>query len=265
MKKKISVFLFVVALNSITSATIYWDDNIVHTLDSSNQILDTVVLDSITVNNPGTTANMIDGGYVSGSLIAWNNGKINMSGGTVGFDLRGYTNSIITISGGTISNNLQASVEAHINMYGGQVNDGAELFNNSTLNMTGGFIPEINPSGNAIVTMSGGTTAHFQTNYSAIIYLDGTDFVVTDLNNNSTILSIGDRLSDYATFVENGSADFLQGSISGILADGSALNASFQIFNMGDREGVADIIITPEPTTLLLLSLGGIIIRKRKF
>jgi len=256
--------LTILLSNSLTTASIQWDDNIVHTLDSSNHILDTVVLDSIIVNNPGTTANMIDGGYVSGSLIAWNNGKINMSGGTVGIDLRGYTNSEITISGGTISNNLQASGEAHINMSGGVVNDGAELFNNSTLNMTGGFIPEINPSANAIVTMSGGTTAHFQTNYSAIIFLDGTDFVVTDLDNNTTILSPGDKLSDYSTFVENGNTDWLGGSISGILADGSALDVPFQIFNMGDREGIADIIIIPEPATLSLLAIGAILLRRRR-
>ena len=69
--------------------------------------------------------------------------------------------------------------------------------------MTGGFIPEISPSGNAVVTMSGGSTAHFQANYNGIIHLIGTDFVVTDLNNNSTSLSIGDRLSDYGFFRSN--------------------------------------------------------------
>lgn len=264
MKKVISVLLFIVTLNSITIATVQWDDNIVHTLDSSNHILDSVILDSIAVINPGTTVNMLDGGYVSGSLTAWSNAKINMSGGTIGVDLRGFGNSVITISDGVISNNLQAYEQTHINMSGGEVNDGGEFFHNSTLNMTGGFIPEINPSGNVIVTMSGGSTAHFQTNYSAIIYLDGTDFVVTDLDNNSTILSFGDKLSDYATFVENGNTDLLQGSISGILADGSTLDVPYQIFNMGTREGTADIIIIPEPCSLILIGCGCLFIRGKR-
>jgi len=254
-----------ILLSNVTAiAIVQWDDNIVHTLDSSNHIFDTVWLDSITVNNPGTTVNMLEGGYVSGDLRALNNATINMSGGTIGVDLDGYGNSVITISGGVISNNLQAYEQAHINMSGGQVNDGGEFFHNSTLNMTGGFIPEINPSGNVIVTMSGGSTAHFQTNYSAIIYLNGTNFVVTDLNDNSTILSIGDRLSDYSTFVENGDTDWLGGSISGILADGSALDVPFSIFNMGTREGIADIIITPEPGSLLLIGCGCLFIRGQR-
>ena len=152
-------------------------------------------------------------------------------------------------------------------MSGGVVNDGGGFFHDSTVNMTGGFIPEISPSGNAIVTMSGGSTAHFQANYSGIIYLDGTSFVVTDLNNNSNNLSVGDKLSDYSTFVESGNTDWLGGSISGILADGSALDVPFQIFNMGDREGIADIIIIPEPlssTLLLFGSLATFYRRKRK-
>jgi len=267
MKKLITLSTLMILLGNVTTiATVYWDDNIVHTLDSSNHILDSLWLDSVAIINPGTTVNMLDGGYVSGNLIANSNAKINMSGGTIGVDLIGGSHSVITITGGVISNNLQATGQAHINMAGGQVNDGGEFFHNSTVNMTGGFIPEINPSGNAIVTMSGGSTAHFQANYSGIIYLDGTDFVVTDLNNNSTILSIGDKLSDYATFVENGNTDFLAGSsISGFLADGSALDVPFQIFNMGTREGTADIVIIPEPTTLSLLAVGAIsLLRKRK-
>jgi len=162
MKKLIVSTLMILLTNGITIATVQWDDNIVHTLDSSNHISDSVWLDSITVNTPGTKVNMLEGGYVSGDLRALNNATINMSGGTIGADLRGYGNSVITISSGVIGNNLQAYGEAHINMSGGQVNDGAELFHDSTFNMTGGFIPEINPSGNVIVTMSGGSTAHFQ-------------------------------------------------------------------------------------------------------
>ena len=79
-------------------------------------------------------------------------------------------------------------------------------------------------------------------------------------------MSIGDRLSDYATFVENGNTDFLAGSsISGILADGTVLDIPYSIFNMGTREGMADIIIIPEPTSILFFSLGALtLLRKRK-
>ena len=252
---------------SLSVGDVLWDDNLVHTLDGSNHILDNLVLDSGTVNNPGTTVNLLDGGFVSGNLDALNNAKVNMSGGGTGNNLRGFGNSLITISGGVIGNNLEASGQTHIEMSGGVVNDGGGFFHDSTVNMTGGFIPEISPSGNAIVTMSGGSTAHFQANYSGIIYLDGTSFVVTDLNNNSNNLSVGDKLSDYSTFVESGNTDWLGGSISGILAGGSALDVPFQIFNMGDREGIADIIIIPEPlssTLLLFGSLATFYRRKRK-
>lgn len=264
MKRAFLTILIVFSLNSITIADVLWEDNAIHTLDSSNHINDRLILDYSTVNDPGTTVNMVAGGYVSEHLIACNNAKINMSGGVVGVNVIGHRNSRITITGGIVSNNLQATEQAHISMSGGEVWDGAELFDNSTFDMTGGYIREIIPSGNVAFTMSGGSTLHIQTNYSAIVYLDGTDFVVTDLNNNSTALSAGDKLSDYSTFIENGTNDFLQGNISGILSDGTVLDIPYQIFNMGDSEGIADIVIIPEPATLVVMSVGGLFLRRNR-
>jgi len=72
-------------------------------------------------------------------------------------------------------------------------------------------------------------------------------------------LSFGDDLRGYGT-PSDIYGYWLSGPISGILQDGSVLDSYFHIW----IDSNAQIIIIPEPGTILLLGLGGLAIRKRK-
>ena len=91
------------------------------------------------------------------------------------------------------------------------------------------------------------------------IYLQGSDFEISGQS-----LSYGDKLSNFGTLVYNSNSDYYTGTITGTLSDGSDLNSTFYIHNLENLAGTGDIIIIPEPITLTLLGLGGLLIRKRR-
>ena len=71
----------------------------------------------------------------------------------------------------------------------------------------------------------------------------------TDFEVDGTPLAYGDKLSNFGTLATNPKGqDYYTGTITGTLADGSALNNNtFVIYNTGDFAGTGDIILTPEP------------------
>ena len=84
------------------------------------------------------------------------------------------------------------------------------------------------------------------------------------LISNTASLKYGDKLSHYGSLDSGSWGINYSGTITGTLADGTALDNPFTVYNIGDFAGTADIIVVPEPATLLLLSLGGLFLRKRK-
>lgn len=132
---------------------------------------------------------------------------------------------------------------------------------NSSLRMTDGILKEnILLSENGTIVISGGhigTTSpdeylydrfdSFLLSDSSTLVLKGTDFCI-----NGNPVPFGEITSLYG----GNYIDEPLGKITGTLLNGDLINNTFRI---GDN---AQIILIPEPCTLLLLSLGGLLIRK---
>lgn len=257
MRSKLIVLLAVLtvlAVNPVVIATVEWNDGASHIINTP--LFDSVLLDEIVANNPGTHVDMVWDGWVT-TLLAYNNSTIAMMGGVVDLRLRAYDNSTITMTDGIVGYQLAAYNDSTVTVSGGRVYEGIRAYNNSTVAISGGDVYGFEAFHDSIITMSGGSAIGFAVRTNGTIYLDGTDFEI-----DGTPLVNGDKLSDFVTFDTR--RDYYNGIITGILSDGTELNSNFFIYNTDNYAGTADIYIIPEPTTLLLLGLGGLVLRKRK-
>ena len=244
----ISVVVFIVLIVNPASmaGTVYIDDGLPHIFNDSTYQNDQVRLDYYTINNPGTHVDFVNGGAVE-VFYAHNYASITMTGGTVGEDLLVSDYAHLAMSGGSIGHGLVAYYYASIAMTGGSIAGELDALGYATITMSGGSVGGwIIADEDSTITVSGGLVgSRLVANTRATIFLDGTDFEV-----NGYALAYGDRLSDFSN----------SGSITGTLADNTALDTDFDIFSSG-----ADIIIIPEPATICLLGLGGLgLLRKPK-
>ena len=159
---------------------------------------------------------------------------VTINGGLIGGGIRAVNHSTVIINDGIITSAIEALWDTHIIIHGGMINGHIEAYD-------------------CIVEISGGTIDHgILARGDATIYLYGSGFSVDGHD-----LSLGDSLRDYGTI----DGDYLTGTISGTLQDGSTLSNNFNI-RVADLD--ADIIVIPEPATLLLVGVGGLILRKRR-
>jgi hypothetical protein len=266
--------------------TIEFKDGLTH--DINYEIDDTVYVDYQTPARY-TTINWLDGGRIEQpySLFGFEDSRINVLGGYIdrlhvssivtvnngsvnyiaaadnstlnvtGGKIKGistYNTSTTIISNGLISNNIQTHNSSEVTISGGTINNYVHAYDNSIITISGGVTNNaIISHDSGIIDIMGGTiNSSFQA-YDGTIYLYGSNFSV-----NSTALSFGDDLRDYGTLGSGGL--WLSGPITGILQDGSVLDTYFSVWADSD----AQIIIIPEPATVLLLGLGMLFLRKRQ-
>ena len=242
---------------------IVFDDGLSHTINSNIYQNDYIDVDMNVNNIPGTNINIMDNSLVGG-LYAYNNSSIYMSGGQIDNNLAVRDDAFASFSNGHIVWHIDVYDNAEAVMSGGSLY-GLRVHHNSNVTITGGIIEDrISVKDNAVVTLSGGLLQNGPSNTSlsvstnALIYLDGTGFEIDGIS-----LHNGDKLSDFGQLIPNSIYDYYTGRVTGILSDGSALNSDFMIFNTEFLLGIADIVIIPEPATLILIGLGSVIIRKK--
>ena len=205
----------------------YFNDGGTHNIDYS-------IGDNVQVQNGAsgmpTTVNVLNGGSIGGvRLMALEDSRVNISGGSVSRIAAG-DNSQVTMSSGSVGDYFAASGNAQITMSGGTVGGSLQAWgwDNSQVTMSGGLV-------------SGGLQA-FDGGHITIV---GTNFTV-----DGSPVSFGRYFA----------SDFVEGSgvLTGILNSGALLNNPFYISTD------ASITLVPEPATLFLLGLGGLVLRKRK-
>ena len=188
-----------------------------------------------------------------------------MTDGRIERQFTAINNSIVTMSGGSVSWDLTAGDNATINMTGGYIGYDIAGYNSANITMAGGNARNSRVYDDTVITISGGTIRNYLQVYeNGMIYLSGDNFEVTDLDGKTYNLSYGSKLSDYGSFVDFFNNDYYTGTIKGTLSDGSILDNIFQIYTFGDYVGVADIVIIPEPATLSFLSLGAVLLKRKR-
>lgn len=182
-------------------------------------------LDTVTVTN-STKVTLLPSGSIDRKLIAFDASEITMLGGSVGTDLFAYGHSKISLSGGTVGSTFWA-------------------YGSATLNMSGGSVPVLKLE-----------------NYSTAIMYGGSVVLGLSVKNNSSLTLKGSNFAingSPAAYGKYTAADYTNLRLTGTLENGDLLDNNISIY---DNANI--ILAIPEPATLLLFGLGGLVLRRRK-
>lgn len=227
MQKFIILMIFLMSV-SFTNAA-YWDDGAVHDIDY-------VVSDDLVISGT-TTANVYDGSGTGGVIAALDSTELNIFDGTFGENIAVRDNAVATIYGGTFGKNVPMDVSIVVGeqsstiIYGGTYSSRILLY---------GY-PNDTP------TLEFHGTDFYIGGQGVFGLIDAEELVLTGAM--SKTIS-GNWLTYY-------------GILTGTLEDGSILNNELKMISFLDGNH-ANLLVVPEPITLMLLGLGGVLIRKRK-
>lgn len=155
----------------------------------------------------------------------------------------GYGSSQVNISGGHIDNWINSYDSSQVNISGGSIDDCLNSYNSSQVNISGGRIGGFFSSGSSQVNISGGSIGgDLELWGQSQIKIFGSDFAVDGL-----AVGYGELTSDV----------YGMRHLTGTLLNGEPINNNFQI---GED---ARIILIPEPASLALFVLGGLVLRKK--
>ncbi len=179
-----------------------------------------------------------------------------------------------------------------INIDGGNIFDSA-IYDNASVNLTNGSLKSFSVSDNGIVNITGGVlqkdynwntmrddsqvfisggniSGTFEMMYgSPEMTLSGSSFYIGDV-----LLEYGqldfDYLADIGAITRTERTGYFKwitytGNITGILDDGNSIDITFMAYDhISPAYGEASIVLVPEPISLCLLGLGGIITIKKR-
>jgi len=248
--------------------SVYFNDGGYHKID---YILDAQVYVDWSSPSVGTQLELVEGGGIApgegyGSISAFNDSQVTVSGGQIGWTLAALDRSKTNLTGGYLgceffSSSINTAYMSGGSVYavvaygngsfdvsGGTVRWGLETQGSTQAVITGGNIARINCLDSSQMYISGGTIlgyiyAGYHSSASSLITFYGSDFAI-----NGQPVALGEYASSYCSH---------SGQVTGTLTDGSLLNTSFGL------KGNADILFIPEPATVLLLGLGGFVLRRR--
>lgn len=232
MEKAISVSVLVVMLGLIVPngfGSIYLQGGGTYNINST--VNEVVEVDLIASNSP-TTVNIVDGGLIKVHAYTYNNSRLNLIGGTIENHLFAKGSSYIDVKSGIIGDCLYCEDNSNVRVMGGTLRGGIYLEEAGRLYWAGGTIV-----GRPIMV----------TNQSELT-ISGFNFAINGIPvNYGQIISLSGAIADEPFR-----------TLTGTLTNGELINNEFKI---GDN---AKIVLIPEPCTLLMLGVGGMLIRCRK-
>ncbi len=196
-------------------------------------INDYLDVDHLGAYDSPTTVNLLDDGWVTGGIRALLASKVNIIGGTSSVLCK--NRSVVSISGGSVGY--------------------ANAFDNSTLNISGGEIDSLTSKHDSHLYLEGGSVASgstftFEFGGNATFY--GSDFKIKGQ-------SIADGTYTPATLPNRSIYDHLTGT----LKDSTLLGIYLYFEPNTTTNSTVTFVTIPEPTTILLLGLGGLILRRK--
>ena len=231
MKTKVITILAAAVILFFTASELTAVEDKIFT--SSGQILDGEVWNNVSIYNDDTIVDML-GGDVDG-IGTYDASTVNVTGGHV-MTLSALEFSTANISYGFVYG-LIASDHSIVNLFGN-----ADLFaplvrNFGTLNMTGGTVDHLGAIDSGIINLYGGIISdRLISSDSSVVNIYGYDLLKTNTG---------------------GKYDY--GQVSGFWADGTSFTIDLNGF-----ETYSHINLIPEPYSLILLGLGGLILRRRR-
>jgi len=203
--------------------------------------------------NSGSEVN-ISGGNMGSGFNANSGSEVNISGDSIGGIFNANSGSLVSISGGNIGS-LVANNGSLVNMSGGIVDVQLEARYGSVVNISAGVVDNLFPMPGSEVNISGGNFGStslipFTGNFN----LFGSDFFLDDVS-----------LDDLLTTDEAFMIDDRDVTLTSVLADGSPF--SLDLIDFGTQETNLTVTLVssvPEPSSLMLIGLGSVILLARR-
>ena len=178
---------------------------------------------------------------------------VDMTGGFV-HNLRSYDSSIINMTGGEILT-LETRSTSTVNISGGDVRS-VFTWDNATTNLyDGGSIFSLGAGVSGTINMMGGTTEYLRAGDYGIINLYGG--VVSEYLNawDSSTVNIYGYSFDY---IPTGGS-WNGGQLTGFYLDDAPLT-----IDLYDMQTYSHVNLIPEPTSLVLLAIGCLLMKRKK-
>ncbi|GEM_PF-1244602 len=231
----------------------------------------------------------ISGGEVYG-LAAYDSSTVDISGGNIAFGplglLTAYDSTTVAISGGEVSRGLVAYDSSTVDISGGSVNRLGAL-DSSTVDISGGEVGEFRAWDSSTVDISGGEVSFLNTRNSSTVDISGGEVDGLGAGGSSTVDISGGSVDELGAWdrstvtligydfealdgLELDEVEIINGVPQYEVTGTGTLKGTWfgetesWTIDIGWNDETATIMAIPEPATLALLGLGGLVLLRRR-